>query len=205
MHTIALVEDHALVALGFQNLITSQDDLTYVGGVVTVKDLPALGDVDLVVLDLRLGDGTRPSENIAAIHGMGAHVLIYTSGENRALVQEAAKAGALGLVRKSAEPQVLLDAIRQAAAGGDVFGTDWAAAIDTDSGLADAGLTVREREVLAGYASGETAASVAESLGVERETIAFHVTNIRKKYQNAGRPVKSRIDLYKRATEDGLI
>ncbi len=205
MHTIALVEDHALVALGFQNLITSQDDLTYVGGVVTVKDLPALGKVDLVVLDLRLGDGTRPAENIAAIHDMGAHVLIYTSGENRALVQEAAKAGALGLVRKSAEPQVLLDAIRQAATGGDVFGTDWAAAIDTDSGLADAGLTVREREVLAGYASGETAASVAESLGVERETIAFHVTNIRKKYQNAGRPVKSRIDLYKRATEDGLI
>lgn len=204
--TIALVEDHALISFGFRDLVATAPDLVLVGMVGTVEGLVALPQpIDLVVLDLRLNDGSSPEDNVEAIHEMGAHVLIYTGGEDRRLVQQAARSGALGLIRKSAEPEVLLDAIRTAAAGQEVFGADWAAAIDSDVNLADAKLSPREQEILSLYASGETAISVAQRTSLSRETIADYITRIRKKYSDAGRPAQSRVDLYRRALEDGLV
>lgn len=204
--SIALVEDHALIAIGFRDLIAQADDLLLVGMVETVKDVADLGQqLDLVVLDLRLSDGSKPEDNVRAIHELGAHVLIYTGAEDRRLIQSAARSGALGLIRKSVSPEALLDAVRTAADGREVFGTDWAAAIDADEGLADAKLSAREQEVLSLYASGETAVSVAQTTGLSRETIADYVSRIRRKYAEAGRPAHSRIDLYKRALEDGIL
>lgn len=203
---IALVEDHALIAIGFRDLIADAADLELAGMVESVADLPTLGTpLDLVVLDLRLSDGSSPEQNVAAIHAMGAHVLIYTGAEDRRLIQSAARSGALGLIRKSVSPDVLLDAVRTAAHGGEVFGADWAAAIDADEGLADARLSNREQEILSLYASGETAANVAARTGLSRETVADYVSRIRRKYAEAGRPAHSRIDLYKRAIEDGIL
>jgi DNA-binding NarL/FixJ family response regulator len=204
--TIALVEDHALIAMGFKDLVATAPDLTLVGMVESVADLKTLGEkLDLVVLDLRLSDGSQPEENVDAIHALGAHVLIYTGAEDRRLIQSAARSGALGLIRKSVSAEVLLDAVRTAAEGREVFGTDWAAAIDADEVLADAKLSNREQEILSLYASGETATSVAQRTGLSRETIADYVSRIRRKYAEAGRPAHSRIDLYKRALEDGIL
>jgi len=204
--TVALVEDHALIAIGFKDLMASAPDLALVGMVNSVAELQALGTVpDLVVLDLRLGDGSLPQDNVNAIHALGAHVLIYTGAEDRRLIQSAARSGALGLIRKSVSAEALLDAVRTAAEGREVFGTDWAAAIDSDEVLADAKLSPREREILSLYASGEIANSVAQRTGLSRETVADYVSRIRRKYADAGRPARSRIDLYKRAVEDGVI
>ena len=203
---IALVEDHALIAIGFKDLVADAPDLELAGMVESVADLNAMGTpLDLVVLDLRLSDGSTPEQNVAAIHDMGAHVLIYTGAEDRKLIQSAARSGALGLIRKSVTTDVLLDAVRTAAHGGEVFGADWAAAIDADEGLADARLSNREQEILSLYASGETAANVAQRTGLSRETVADYVSRIRRKYAEAGRPAHSRIDLYKRAIEDGIL
>lgn len=204
--TIALVEDHALISLGFRDLVAQVDDLTLMAMVETVADLAHLRDrLDLVVLDLRLADGSSPAENVATIHDLGAHVLVYTGADDRTLIQAAARAGALGLVRKSSGPSALLEAVRTAALGRAVFGADWAAAIDADSELVDAGLSEREQEVLGMYASGETAASVARQLGLSRETVSDYVNRIRRKYARVGRPAHSRVDLFRRALEDGLI
>jgi DNA-binding NarL/FixJ family response regulator len=203
---IALVEDHALISFGFRDLIDGANDLHLAGTVGTVAELADLeGPLDLVVLDLRLNDGSSPENNVAAITDMGAHTLIYTGAEDRRLIQQAARSGALGLIRKSADPDVLLDAIRTAAAGREVFGADWAAAIDSDDNLADAKLSPREQEILGLYASGETAVSVAQRTGLSRDTISDYITRIRKKYADAGRPARSRVDLFRRALEDGLV
>ncbi len=204
--TIALVEDHALISIGFRDLIESASDLKLVGMVMSVDELDSIDEpIDLVVLDLRLNDGTSPADNVANVHRRGSQVLIYTGAEDRRLIQQAARSGALGLIRKSAEPEVLLEAVRTAANGGEVFGTDWAAAIDADTELQDARLSPREQEVLSLYASGETAYSVAQRTGLSRETVADYVTRIRKKYAEAGRPAHSRVDLFRRAMEDGLL
>jgi len=203
---IALVEDHALIAIGFRDLVAGEPDLTLAGMVENVAALATIeGHLDLVVLDLRLADGSLPQDNVNAIHERGAHVLVYTGAEDRRMIQSAAKSGALGLIRKSADPATLLDAIRTAASGREVFGADWAAAIDADANLRDAKLSSREQEILGLYASGETAASVALHTHLSRETVADYVSRIRRKYSDAGRPALSRVDLYKRAVEDGLL
>jgi DNA-binding NarL/FixJ family response regulator len=203
---IALVEDHALIAIGFRDLVTAEPDLVLAGVCDRVSELDAIeGPLDLVVLDLRLADGSVPRDNVKAIHERGAHVLVYTGAEDRRMIQSAARSGALGLIRKSADPETLLDAIRTAASGREVFGADWAAAIDADDQLQDAKLSSREQQILSLYASGETAASVALHTGLSRETVADYVSRIRRKYADAGRPAFSRVDLYKRALEDGLL
>lgn len=204
--TVALVEDHALVAIGFRDLLADADDLYLAGMVESVAELPSLRvDLDLVVLDLRLSDGSSPEENVAHIHRMGAHALVYTGAEDRRLIQSAARSGALGLIRKSSDPATLVDAIRTASHGREVFGADWAAAIDADAELDDAKLSAREQQVLSLYASGETATSVAQHTGLSRDTVADYVRRIRRKYTDVGRPANSRIDLYRRALEDGIL
>ncbi len=203
---IALVEDHALIAIGFRDLIAGESDLVLAGMAESVAGLEAISDpLDLVVLDLRLADGSMPQDNVNAIHARGSHVLVYTGAEDRRMIQSAARSGALGLIRKSADPATLLEAIRTAASGREVFGADWAAAIDADANLRDAKLSAREQEILGLYASGETAGSVALHTGLARETVADYVSRIRRKYADAGRPAYSRVDLYKRAMEDGLL
>lgn len=203
---LALVEDHALIARGFAALVATAPDLELVAAVESVSELAAINPPPaLVVLDLRLADGSTPAANVAAIHALGSYVLIHTGAEDRSLVQSAARSGALGLVRKSADPSTLLDAIRRAVRGETVFTTDWAAAIDADAQLIDAKLSQREQAVLSMYASGESAPAVASALGISRDTVADYVKAIRRKYSQVGRPASSRVDLYRRAVEDGIL
>ena len=94
-------------------------------------------------------------------------------------------------------------ALRAAASGDAVATIEWAAAIDADPRLGDARLSPKEREVLALYASGEKSVSVAHAAGLSEKTVAEYVRRIRMKYAAVGRPAVSRVDLYKRAVEDG--
>ena len=66
-------------------------------------------------------------------------------------------------------------------------------------------LTPREAQVLALYASGATAETVAAELFISRNTVTDHVRNIRAKYVGLGRDVRSKTGLYKRAVEDGFV
>ncbi|ARC58256.1 Transcriptional regulatory protein LiaR [Frondihabitans sp. 762G35] len=203
---VALVEDHEIVAVGFAQLLREFADIQVVAVTPTVRDLDLdATPVDLVVLDLRLGDGSSATDNIGTLVAAGADVLILTAAEDPQAIRAAAKAGALGIVRKSQPVEELVDAIRDAARGTTVAGLDWAAAIDGDEALADAGLSAREREILALYASGEKAQSVAYLTNLSKATVANYVSRIRAKYANAGRPAHTKVDLHRRAAEDGLL
>ncbi|WP_228514478.1 response regulator transcription factor [Frondihabitans sp. VKM Ac-2883] len=203
---VALVEDHEIVAVGFAELLRQYADIDVVTVAATVRELDFVAaPVDLVVLDLRLGDGSSATDNIRQLAAAGIDVLILTAAEDPQAIRDAAKAGVLGIVRKSQPVDELVEAIRAAASGETVAGLDWAAAIDGDAGLADAGLSAREQEILALYASGEKAQSVAYLTGLSKSTVANYVSRIRAKYANAGRPAHTKVDLHRRAAEDGLI
>ncbi len=162
--------------------------------------------LDVVLLDLRLDDGTTPRENVNALSAAGVATVVYTSGEHTALLRSAARAGALGVVLKSADESVIIDAIRAAAEGRAVLTTEWAAAIDGDPPeLAAVDLSPQLQKVLALYASGETSARVGAALGVSAETVNEYLKRIRQKYADAGRPTRTKVDLFKRAVEDGWL
>ena len=203
---IGLVEDHESVALGLKAMLADEPDLELVSTAATVAELLAQQQtLDLVVLDLRLGDGSSPRSNVEQLHAAGERVLVYTGAENAFLVRSAARAGVLGVVRKSAPAAAIVSAIRRAASGGQVVTTDWAAAIDGDPQLPDVGLSPRQREVLALYASGEKAGRVARLAGLSEQTVNDYLVRIRNKYAEAGRPAPTKTDLYKRAVEDGWL
>ncbi|MET0955125.1 MAG: response regulator transcription factor [Cryobacterium sp.] len=203
---VAIVDDHEIVILALRPLIASSPDLEYVGSAKSVaKLLRTSPGADLVVLDLNLRDGSTPGDNVAALRKWGAQVLTITSGENPFLIREVSRSDSLGLVRKSAPAQHILAAIRRAARGEIVASTEWAAALDSDPEIGAAPLTRRERDVLALYASGLGAKSVATHLGISENTVDDHVRRIRAEYLALGRPANTKVDLYRRGVEDGFL
>lgn len=203
---IGIVDDHPAVVLGTASIINIHSGLFVSGTGSTVSELLGQGTrYDLVLLDLVLKDGSHPADNILTLTSLGIPVLIYTAGDQPSLLREASRAGAMGMVRKSEQPQQILNAIT-AVLRGDVAATiDWASAIDADDEFVAASLTDRETEVLALYASGETAARVAQQLYISRETVLDHIRRIRAKYAAVDRPALNKLDLYRRAVEDGVL
>jgi DNA-binding NarL/FixJ family response regulator len=202
----ALIEDHAVVELGLRQLLGTVEgwELATVARSLRELNLPTL-TVDLALLDLRLDDGSSPGDNVTALQSAGIPTLAYTAGEDPALLRAAARAGVLGIVRKSDPAEVLIDAIRQALRGEAVLTIDWAAALDADTSIADARLSPRERHILALYASGETAQGIAEVTNLSRDTVVNYVARIRTKYALVGRPAATKVELHMRANEDGIL
>lgn len=206
MIRVALVDDHETVLLGLRAMLADIPDLDLVWSGATVTELLASGaEVDLVLLDLRLSDGSSPELNVRALRETGVPILAFTSAENPYHIRRAAQAGICGVLRKSAAAADIIASIRAAASGVTVPGLDWAAAIDGDPDLPAVGLSERQREVLSLYASGEDAATVADVLHLSPQTVQDYVARIRTKYAESGRPARSKMDLYKRAVEDGYL
>ena len=201
-----MVDDHPAIMLGVGAILDSQPDLEVVAASASVVELLAQSEhFDVVLLDLRLADGSNPTQNLTALTRLGIPVLVYTSGDRPDLIREATRAGATGVVRKSESPEVIISAVRSMLLGEPVVTADWAAALDFDPDFVAVHLSPREAEVLALYASGETAERVAKLLFISRETVLDHVRRIRTKYAAADRAAPTKVDLYRRAVEDGLV
>ncbi len=202
---VGMVDDHRSPIWGIERVLDTVSDISLVCSATTVAGVLSVMQLDVVLLDLRLDDGTTPRENVNALSAAGVATVVYTSGEHPALLRSAARAGALGVVLKSADESVIIDAIRAAADGRAVLTTEWAAAIDGDPELATVDLSPQLQKVLALYASGETSARVGAALGVSAETVNEYLKRIRQKYADAGRPTRTKVDLFKRAVEDGWL
>lgn len=205
---IAAVDDHELSLRGLAAIVGLAEDIELVGMFPTVESLLEELDsppLDLVVLDLRLGDDSDPADNVGKLFSVTDNVLILSSLESPYLVRRALKAGVLGMIQKSETPDVILSSIRTAAAGEGVLTTEWAAVIDSDPNLDAIDLSERQLEVLELYASGEPAKRVARMTGLAQDTVNDYLGRIRVKYQAVGRPAPTKTDLYRRAQEDGYL
>lgn len=203
---VVIVDDHDLVSIAVGELVRTRPELEFVGRAHTVAELGTKGfAADVAVLDLSLGDGTDPADNVARLTAAGLRVMVLTSGENRYLIRQVSRADVYGIVRKSAPGDEILDAILRTSRGEHVPTTEWAAALDTDERLRTAPLTEREREVLRLYASGLGAKMVAKALGVSENTIDDHLRRIRRVYREIERPADTKVEMYQRGVEDGYI
>jgi len=210
MSRVALIDDHESVRLGLEAACARDGQQTVVFSGSTVASYldwrKASGQppADVVVLDLTLGDGTTVTENVASIVADGASVVIHSVADRPAAVREALVAGAAGVVSKSSALDDVLDAIRTVAQGEALNNVEWASAVDGDRDFADAQLSTREREVLRLYATGLPLKAVADRLGVAYSTAKENISRIRVKYVGVGRPASTKVDLMRRAMEDGI-
>lgn len=204
---VAVVDDHESVRLGLMAACIRQG-YTFVDDGANVAELVEKlkgRECDVVVLDLSLGDGKSITDNVKEIQATGAGVLIHSIADRVAGVREALAAGAAGVIPKSAATATVMAAIRTVAHGDVLNNLEWASAIDADTEFAKAQLGRRERDVLNLYASGLPLRMVAEQLGIATSTAREYLDRIRVKYVEVGRPAPTKVDLLRRAVEDGIL
>ncbi|MEO6827833.1 MAG: response regulator transcription factor [Microbacteriaceae bacterium] len=207
MVSVAIVDDHESVRLGLRAACQDAGH-EVVGSVATADQLiraVAGAHCDVVVLDLSLGDGSRITDNVKLVQSIGAAVLIHSIADRVAGVREALAAGAAGVIPKSAPTTAVMAAISTVAAGKVLNNLEWASAIDADSAFAKAQLGRRERDVLHLYASGLPLKAVASQLGIAYSTAREYLDRIRSKYVEVGRPAPTKVELLRRAVEDGIL
>ena len=123
-------------------------------------------EVDVVVLDLSLGDGSTVTDNVKRGAGDGHPPCWCTASPTGSpLVREALAAGAAGVIPKSSPTPTVIAAAATVARGDVLNNLEWASAIDADRDFAKAQLGRREREILHLYASGLPLKLAAEQLG----------------------------------------
>lgn len=197
---VGVLDDHDLMVVGVRALLSSRNSpADFVVGAGTVKALlQPQHPLDVVVLDVRLSDGSDPEENIRTLTGHGHKVLLHADPSHREAMPIYWRSAARGVVWKTEPALTLLQAIVAVAQGGS-----WGP--QPDENRVD--LTHRETEVLRLYVSGMTYADTAAALDppVSVESVKTYLTRVRRRYLVAGRPASTRMQLRQRALEDGLL
>ncbi len=197
---VGVVDDHDLLMAGIRALLSSRNSpARFAAGAHTVDGLlDSRQSFDVVILDVRLNDGTTAEDNVRRLSSEGHSVLLHADSRHREASPTMVRCGARGLVWKNEPARTLLEAIVTVAHGGTWTSDDDGSSVD---------LTHRETEVLRLYATGlkyaETAAALDPPVSVE--SVKTYLQRIRRRYDEAGRPASTRMELRRRALEDGLL
>lgn len=208
MTRLAIIDDHELVREGLRALLGSDASVTAEGYVVvycgdSVADAIGSG-VDVALLDVELGsDQPDVATNCRALVSSGVGVLLISAFDEPGAVRAGLASGALGFVPKRVSLDDLHEALRSVAADEMYLSVDLAALLASGPEVPD--LSPRERDALRLYASGLKLAAVARRMDISPHTVKEYLDRVRTKYQQVGRPARTRTELYAEASRDGLL
>ncbi len=207
MITVAAVDDHPIVLHGLEGLLAATPDCRLVAKAASMAELLAGPGrhADVVLLDLDLGDGSTAPDNIRCLADTGPAVVVFSATAAPTAVREAIRAGAYGFVPKTETVDDLATAIRAAAAGCGWVSPQLAFVLLTDDAPDRPTLSAQEREALRLYAGGMPMKLVSKRMNVGTETAKQYIERVRMKYRKVGRDATTKIDLYRRAVEDGYL
>jgi DNA-binding NarL/FixJ family response regulator len=188
---LVLAEDEPLLRRGLRVLLESDRRVTVVAEAADGGELlDAIGAhrPDVVLVDVQMPgmDGLTALRRMRALpHRPAAAVL--TTFDVDDYVAEALDAGAQGFLLKDAEPEVLIRAVLDLAAGGAVLDPRITArllpALRAAGGQvrmtrALDGLSARERQVLDELAAGHSNSAIATRLGLTEATVKGYVSTV---------------------------
>lgn len=184
MITVAAIDAHPALLAGLGAVLTGADGLRLVATAPTVGELLDAGvRPDVVVVDPR-----SHQHGVRALTEAGFAVVVYTNvtpGSHQADPDVSA------VVDKGEPIETLLQALRS---------------IPTAPAAPQRPrLSPQERITLRLYAENLPAKSVARRMGVTEGTVKVYLRRIRAKYAAVGRPAPTKLDLYRRAVEDGIL
>lgn len=188
---VAAVDDHPVLLRGLQASLAASSDIDLVTVSTSIADLLAISDleVDVVLLDVDLRDGSDPADNVRAVVERGLPVVLYTSEHRAALVQRTMAAGALGLVLKGDPENDVVEAV-VCASRGEVYMNSRLAMELVSHPAGEVQLSPREREVLTLLAAGLPWSAVAGDLGISVSTARTHMARVLEAYSSAGMPLR---------------
>ena len=189
---IILVDDHTVVRRGLRSYLEAFADIEVVGEAASGEAcLDGLETwlPDVAVMDLLMPGGMDGIETTRQARALSPHtqIVVLTAHMDEARVVAALRAGAIGYVRKDAEPELLLTAVRAAARGQSMLDPSIAGSVLQEVMGDTGGLTAREMAVLRGLAHGRSNKQIAADLTIGEETVKTHVGNILSKLQMAQR------------------
>jgi DNA-binding NarL/FixJ family response regulator len=203
--TVLLVDDHPVVRSGLRAVLDSADTVQVIGEAATGEEALTLAahlHPDVVLCDLRLGDGIDGIQTTAALRALepAPAVLILTTFDRDAEILGAIEAGAAGYLLKEVAPEAIIDGIRRAAIGDTVLAPDLASRVLRGMRSPLPKLTDREIDVLRLLATGSANKEIARALFVTEATVKSHLVHI---FSKLG--VDSRSRAIHVAQETGLI
>lgn len=189
MIRVAVVDDHALVRAGLEELLEADEEIEVVATAADGSEAAAIVEresPDVVLMDLSMPDvdGVEATRRIVA-SGAETRVVALTSFTDADRVLAALDAGAVGYLLKDSEPDELRRAVHAAARGESPLSPKAAGTLlaARSEGGGGAELSPREHEVLALVAEGLPNKLIARRLEISEKTVKAHLTRV---YQQIG-------------------
>jgi DNA-binding NarL/FixJ family response regulator len=202
---IAVVEQHSLVRLGLENLLSGSSLLRVVALAADPTGLPdpAAQRLDVIVYGAPAQPDPSLAKTVDALAAIG-RVLVVADFAGWQPVTEALRSGAFGCVSKQAGEQELLRAVETVALGGLYVASGLATRLHHElrrpAGTPVPALAHREQEALRLLATGLTHGQIARRMGLTEATVNTYVKRIRNKLN-----VRNKADLTRKAIELGLL
>lgn len=186
---VMLVDDHAVVRMGFKMLLESDSDIRVIAEAESgelaiqryVEHKP-----DVVVMDITMPGigGLEAIERILAKDNV-ARILVLSAHEDSVHPKRVLNAGAMGYLTKRSAAEELIKAIRTVASGKKYLEASVAQQmaiqqLSGDQNPVDV-LSPREFEVFMALAKGKTTNEIAETLFLSPRTVGTHLYNIKQK------------------------
>lgn len=190
---VMLVDDHAVVRMGFKLLLQEAADIDVVAEAATGEEaLKRYPDVkpDVVVMDIAMpGMGGLEAVTRLLAKDADVRILILSAHEDSIHPKRLLKLGATGYLSKRVAPEELIHAIHEVAAG-NVFLDSTLAQTMAEQALSGQHTPVeilsdREFEIFMLLAKGHSVANIATTLFVSPRTVGTHLYNIKQKLNAA--------------------
>lgn len=196
---IILIDDHTLFRSGIKALLSRQHGFEVIGeaadGLSGIKMISRL-QLDVVLLDLDMPgmNGREALSQIISINPQQA-VIMLTVSEDSDDLAECMRIGARGYLLKNINADFLLESIRKAAEGDNVFSPEMTAKLvkslispqPAQRTQALSSLTPRELEILGYLAAGHSNKIIARHLDLAESTVKVHVQNLLRKLNLSSR------------------
>ncbi|MDF1589527.1 MAG: response regulator transcription factor [Gammaproteobacteria bacterium] len=186
---ILLVDDHAIVREGYRSLLQKQDTFNVIAEATNGSEAYfeyKKHQPDIVIMDISMPKqgGLEAITRIKQFDPQ-AKILVFSMHQNPSFAIQATRAGALGYVTKSSEPEVLIRAIYDVQQNKHTLSSDIAQALALEklgtNSTALEQLTVREFEILRMLVDARTSQDIADALNISPKTVANSHYIIKKK------------------------
>lgn len=206
---LAILDDHQVVADSLKNhLLETLNDAEFVycgGNIDEICDASVKLSPDLVIVDLDLGDNKTPAMVVSKVAETGVRVLVLSASTDSADVLSALSAGAIGYITKHASSEELTEAIVDAVEKNEVKISPYVAGALAEISQDSVRLSAQEKRALVLYASGLKLEAVARRMNIAPSTAKQYIDRVKSKYQQQGRAVHTKTDMYRAAKDAGYL
>jgi two-component system invasion response regulator UvrY len=186
---VMLVDDHAVVRMGFRLLLEGSSDIKVVAeadsGEEACRKFPEVRP-DVVVMDISMpGIGGLEAIDRILAREPAARILVLSAHEDAMHARRVLKAGAAGYLTKRSAAEALMQAIRQVHQGKTFLEPEIAQQMAVQQVNGDRNpldmLSEKEFKVFLALAKGQSVAEIAEVMSLSPRTIGTHLYNIKQK------------------------